>query len=218
MPRAAGSVLQAQAYSVLLDIVSDGALKAGRSLDIPLLASRSGLPAALIDDALSRLAMAGLVDRIGGQRYVVAACSSAQARRLLVQQGDRDAGAIEDQVGALDTDRRVVGLKIIAQGREACSLGALSRLAEADLAFHRFIDDLAVDADFGARDDDHWLYLRRVFCAWWAHADESQAARAWDEHAEILDALTRGDAVDAGHLVRRHVVSSVEVVGRFTAN
>lgn len=217
MPQAAGSELQAQAYSVLLDIVSDGALKAGRSLDIALLASRSGLPAASIDAALSRLAAAGLVERMGGQRYVVAACSPAQARRMLVHQGDRDAGAIEEQLGALDADRRVVGLTIIAQGREACSLGSLTRMAEADLAFHRFIEDLVGGADAGARAEDHWLHLRRVYCAWWAQASERQAVRAWDEHGQILDALSRGDVGEAGRLVRRHVVSSVEVVGRFPA-
>ncbi|MBL8696888.1 MAG: GntR family transcriptional regulator [Alphaproteobacteria bacterium] len=217
VPNAASSGLQAQAYSVLLDVVSDGTLKAGRALDVDLLADRTGLPSSIIDAALERLASHGFVERAAGQRYVVAACTRDEARRVLVRQGDIDAAAFEDPVVPLGNDRRVIGLAIVAQGREALSVGSLPRLAEADLAFHRMLADVAAGPDADRDDVEHWTRLRRVASEWWAHASATQAARAWEEHAAILEALSRGATGDGAQLVRRHVVSSIEAVSRFDA-
>ncbi|MBM3525970.1 MAG: GntR family transcriptional regulator, partial [Alphaproteobacteria bacterium] len=87
MPTAASSDLQAQAYDVLLDIVSDGSLKAGRALDVGLLADRTGLPPTSIDQALERLLANGFVERGEAHRYLVARCSREEARRIFVRQG-----------------------------------------------------------------------------------------------------------------------------------
>ena len=94
------------------------------------------------------------------------------------------------------------GQQLIAAGQAAVASGETGQLVDADIAFHRFIYDVADNALLSETAEVHWLHTRRTMATYLRGIDTLQSV--WDEHASILSAIAGGDAITAERLAREH--------------
>jgi DNA-binding FadR family transcriptional regulator len=96
----------------------------------------------------------------------------------------------------------------LAAGRKLGVRAPLSRLIEADVAFHSAVHALSGNRAIVETVADQWPHFRRsmglVLSVSGAHA------RYWDEHAAILAAVLAGDEKAAEQHARRHTAAAGE--------
>ena len=119
--------------------------------------------------------------------------------------------------------RRALHLKTFADERDAAALalaagqtfGArtpLTRLIEADVAFHSAIHVLSGNRAIVETVADQWPHFRRSMGL--VLSVSGAQARYWDEHAAILEAILAGDATAAEQRARRHTAAAGEATAR----
>jgi DNA-binding GntR family transcriptional regulator len=75
-------------------------------------------------------------------------------------------------------------------------------MADADLAFHGVVNDLAGNPVIAEIARQQWSHIRRAIDV--VLDDPTAHARIWDEHAAIVAAIEDGDAARAERLAREH--------------
>ncbi|MGH6900953.1 MAG: GntR family transcriptional regulator, partial [Geminicoccaceae bacterium] len=91
---------------------------------------------------------------------------------------------------------------ILEQGRAAVAAGDKPAMADADLAFHGLVNELAGNPVIVEIARQQWSHIRRAIDV--VLDDPTLHARIWDEHAAILAAIEGGDAARAERLAREH--------------
>jgi DNA-binding GntR family transcriptional regulator len=75
-------------------------------------------------------------------------------------------------------------------------------MADADLAFHGVVNELAGNPVIAEIARQQWSHIRRAIDV--VLDDPTLHARVWDEHAAILAAIAGGDGARAQRLAREH--------------
>lgn len=96
-----------------------------------------------------------------------------------------------------------MGRKLLDQGQAASRTGSLSRLIEADTAFHQWIYATAGNRVLIETMAHYWKHMQRIMSA--VLSMDSWPPMVWQEHEVILSAIITGDSGRAEHLARQHV-------------
>ena len=211
-PVARRAQLVEEVYDRLLQAICSRQLAPGVRIPQEELAERLAVSRQPISHALQRLKQQGLVRDAGRRGLVVAPIETDYVRALYEVRAALDAVAAAraaQQVGetvrrgADGYDHRLAEAHgVLERGRAAVAAGDKAAMADADLAFHGVINELAGNPVITEIARQQWSHIRRAIDV--VLDDPSLHARVWDEHAAILAAIAAGDAARAERLAREH--------------
>lgn len=208
--------LAEQVYQAVLDEICDGVLAPGAHLVQEQLAERFGVSRQPIQQAMALLKADGLVEEVGKRGLRVAQLDLALMRHhydirsaldgLAARLAARRAG--ETPAAARDIARR--GEAILAKGRRAAEDKVTLDQVRSDEAFHNLIYEASGNPLLARTAEVHWRFLRRVMSEVLRHAEPP--ATIWRQHAEILEAVTEGDAELAETRASRHIEMAADAL------
>lgn len=186
-----------QVYQAVLDEICDGLLPPGSHLVQEQLAERFGVSRQPIQQAMALLKADGLVEEVGKRGLCVAELDLTLMRHHYDIRAALDglaAGLAARQMRADPSAARALrqrGELILARGRKAVEEKATVEQIRADEAFHKLIYEASGNPLLPRTAEVHWRFLRRVMSEVLRHAQPPAAI--WNQHADILNAITAGD-------------------------
>jgi DNA-binding GntR family transcriptional regulator len=209
-----------QVYDRLLQAICSRRLAPGSRIAQEQLAASLGVSRQPVSHALQLLKQQGLVRDAGRRGLVVApieadyvhalyevraaldAIAAARAARRVgeVARAARQVGAGRGSGG--HAERLAAARAILERGRAAAAAGDKAAMADADLAFHGTVNELAANPVIAEIARGQWSHIRRAIDV--VLDDPALHARIWEEHAAILAAIEAGDAARAERLARDH--------------
>jgi DNA-binding GntR family transcriptional regulator len=193
-----------QAYDAILEAICDGQLAPRERLTQERIAEHLAVSRQPVGQALSLLKAQGFVRDAGRRGVMVAPVERKFVRAFYEFRGAVDALAAETGAGRASDALAARGRAIIAEGRAATATGPVGALAAADMAFHKWLYEVAGNPIVIDAMNHTWHHGRRAMSAV-IGLDEDWPARIWDEHEAILEAVLEGDGPRAGELARAHV-------------
>jgi DNA-binding GntR family transcriptional regulator len=101
------------------------------------------------------------------------------------------------------------GAALIARGRAAVKAGSIAAMTAADMEFHYFLYRLSDNPLVGELCTPHWSYLRSVMSDVLRGQTPSDV---WDQHEDILTAVSAGNSALAETAARQHILIAAEVL------
>lgn len=202
-----------QVHDRLLGAIADGTLASGQRLTQESVAAMLGVSRQPVSHALQVLRRRGFLIEHGKRGLQVAPIDSRRIRDLYLVREALDGLAARlaaQRVKSSDASsgERSVAEATLAAGRKLGSRAAISRLIDADVAFHSAIHSLSGNRAIVETVADQWPHFRRSMGLVLSVSDAR--ARYWDEHAAILEAVLAGDAVAAEERARHHTAAAGE--------
>lgn len=199
---------------ILSDIVA-GRLGPGERLVQEEIAAALDVSRQPIQQALLLLRSEGFVREAAGHRLIVAPIDIGFVRDIYEVRAVTEGLACHlAAMRGADRARRE-GPAFLWNGRQAEAAGLIPDLIAADIAFHKFLNEISGNAVIGQATRPYWSHLQRVMAQVLLH-DETPR-QIWDQHEVILDAVIRGDACAAESEARQHISRAAEVyINRLT--
>jgi len=194
--------LAQQAYDAILDAICGGQLAPGSRIIQEDLADRLAVSRQPVIQALLLLRKQGFLRETGRRGLIVAPLDAADVRRVYAVRGVLDGLAARCAAETNAARAAAEGPALIAAGRRAVADNTVPAMIAADMAFHRFLYDLAGNPLIEESAGLHWQHIRRAMGGVLRRGD--RPARVWDEHAAILAAIAAGDGAQAEALSRHH--------------
>ncbi|MCA2010182.1 GntR family transcriptional regulator [Cereibacter sphaeroides] len=204
--------LAEQVYEVIVAGICDGDLPAGAHLVQEQLAEQLGVSRQPIQQAMALLKADGMVEEIGRRGLCVAALDPALMRHHY------DIRATLDGLAARLSALRLAaapGLakafseraaQILEAGQAAVSSGEVAGQVRHDMALHTLIYETSGNPLLARTAEPHWRFLRRAMGEVLRRA--TLPREIWRQHAEIVEAIARGDAAAAEALMVHHDLSA----------
>jgi DNA-binding GntR family transcriptional regulator len=200
-----------QAYDALLDAIVSGELRPDVRYTQEGLALRLGVSRQPVLQALLLLRRQGLIkDEPGRHGIELTPMSPDFVQQLYSVRGALDGLAARSAACRPRPELRKPGRELIRAGQDAARAGDITALVDADLAFHRFIDEAADNPLLTETAAIHWLHTRRTMASYLRQVGSVKSV--WREHQAILDAVVKGDARLAEHLAREHCEHSLQII------
>jgi DNA-binding GntR family transcriptional regulator len=201
-----------QVYERLLQAICNRRLAPGVRIAQEQLAATLGVSRQPVSHALQLLKQQGLLRVAEGRGLVVAPIEADYVHALYEVRAGLDAIAAaraarriaEARGREQHADRLAQARALVEQGRAAVAAGDKAAMADADLAFHGVVNDLAGNPVIAEIARQQWCHIRRAIDV--VLDDPTLHARVWDEHAAILAAIAAGDAPCAERLAREHAM------------
>ncbi|NGO67693.1 GntR family transcriptional regulator [Streptomyces boncukensis] len=192
--------LRERVYEALLELITSRTLPPGQHLVESELAGQLGVSRQPVREALQRLSNEGWVDLRPAQGAFVHAPTDEEAdqlltvRTLLEAEAARLAAANATSAGIRELEA------LCAVGEEAARREDVETVVDTNAAFHSKVMELAgnaVLAELAARVDQRvrWYYTPVA---------RQRGARSWQEHRELIAAITDRDEQRATGVMRTH--------------
>jgi DNA-binding GntR family transcriptional regulator len=195
------STMGGRIYRFLEDAIVRGELAPGQRLDEQSLADHFGVSRIPLREALSGLEVAGWIEKHGGRQGVWV--RELKDEDLVSLSEVR--GALEDECAALATERFTdIELALlrtnIQQSRQALARSDRTRLVEFNTEFHLLVARCSRNE---VMEEILSMLDKRVRRAMWTVRADVLGASI-EEHEGIVDAMERGDALEASRIARLH--------------
>jgi DNA-binding GntR family transcriptional regulator len=206
-----------QVHDRLLGAIADGSLPAGRKLTQESVAAMLGVSRQPVSHALQVLKRRGFLIEHGKRGLQVAPLDAARIRDLYLVREALDGmaarlAARRVRSGEASVAERDAATSALAAGQKFGARTPLTRLIEADVAFHSAIHVLSGNRAIVETVADQWPHFRRSMGL--VLSVSGAQARYWDEHAAILAAILSGDDAAAEERARRHTAAAGEATAR----
>ncbi|MDF1748219.1 MAG: GntR family transcriptional regulator [Alphaproteobacteria bacterium] len=181
-----------QVHARLVDAVCSGDLPPGTPLRQEWLAEELNVSRQPIIQALSMLKRDGLIEPAGKRGFQVTAVDAKTTRHVYDLRAAFDGLAASLAASQPEMIRSQALDKELNAGQLALQAEDMTRLVQADIAFHQSIYELSGNPMLPEASAAVWRQIRRVMRA----VLENRTARAsvWEEHAGIADAIRQGNA------------------------
>jgi len=189
-------------YDAILDAICGGELASGQRINQDELALKLNVSRQPIVQALALLKIQGFVRQSGRRGVIVAPLDPDSILHLYELRSALDGAACRGAALRGSADARAWGPALIAEGRAAVASGSIKRMIEADMRFHRLLYDLSGNPMIAETAALHWHHIRRLMGGYLQHYPVRGSV--WDEHEGILEAVMRGDPVQAEARARHH--------------
>lgn len=200
-----------QAYEALLDAIVSGELRPDVRYTQEGLAQRLGVSRQPVLQALLLLRRQGLIkDEPGRHGIELAPLTPDFVQQLYSVRSALDGLAARSAARRPRPELGKAGRELIRVGQDAARAGDINALVDADLAFHRFIDQAANTPLLTETAAIHWLHTRRTMASYLRQVGSVKSV--WREHRAILDAVVKGDAPLAEQLAREHCEHSLQII------
>lgn len=205
-----------QVHDRLLAAIVDGTLAPGRRLTQGSVAGMLGVSRQPVSHAIQVLRRRGLLVESGKRGVAVAPIDAARIRDLYQVRAAIDGLAAELAAARCGAGRapksEISKLKSVldAGAGEATTAGIANfgHLIEADVAFHSALHTLSGNPAIVETVAEQWPHFRRSMRC--VLEGVGVAPRIWQEHTKIFDAVTSGNAAEAGRLARDHAAKASE--------
>lgn len=208
--------LVAQVREAILDEIASGQLAPGERIVQEQIAQALGVSRQPIQQALLLLRSEGALKDAPGRGLIVAPLVADEVQHMYEMRA-----VVEGLAGRLAAERNAEraarqGPALIEAGRKAVAGGSVARMVAADMRFHEFIYGLSGNPLIAPAMGVHWTQTQRVMGE--VLVRDETPRDIWDQHAKILDAIARGDAVKAETLARSHITNAARfMVARMRA-
>ncbi|MDX3097986.1 GntR family transcriptional regulator [Streptomyces sp. ME01-24h] len=192
--------LRQAVYDALVELVINGSLTPGQHLVEAELAEHLGVSRQPVREALQRLQTDGWVDLRPAQGAFVHSPTEEEAAQLL---GVRS--VLETYSARLAAENAEPGdverlWELQEEGVAALAAGDVERLVAANTALHSFITSVAANAVLA----ELISQVSRKVRWYYTPIARPRGKDAWNEHAQLIRAIAKGDAERAGEIMRKH--------------
>ncbi|MFI1358528.1 GntR family transcriptional regulator [Streptomyces sp. NPDC020898] len=202
--------LRQAVYDALAELIVSGTLKPGQHLVEAELAEHLGVSRQPVREALQRLQSAGWVDLRPAQGAFVHSPTEEEAAQLLGVRSVLE--TYSAQLAARNAKPEDVErlCELQSQGVDALAAGDVERLVAANTALHACITSVAANdvlAELLSQVDQkvRWYYTPIA---------KPRGKEAWNEHTQLIKAISRGDADRAGEIMRKHTERTADFYRR----
>jgi len=202
--------LRQAVYDALTELIVNGSLKPGQHLVEAELAEHLGVSRQPVREALQRLQTAGWVDLRPAQGAFVHSPTEEEAAQLLGVRAVLE--TYSAQLAAQNAKPEDVERlwELHQDGVDALAEGDVERLVAANTALHSFITSVAANdvlaemlGQVGQK--VRWYYTPIA---------KPRGKEAWNEHAQLIKAVAKGDADRAGEVMRKHAERTADFYRR----
>jgi DNA-binding GntR family transcriptional regulator len=199
--------LRQAVYDALVEMIISHELQPGEHLVESDLAAQLGVSRQPVREALQRMQSEGWVDLRPALGAFVHVPTQDEADQLLVVRTLLEAESARLAAEKATPEQIERLWQLHSSGEAALAADDQEGLVAANAALHTHIVSMSgnkVLADLIGSVDRRvrWYYLPIA---------RARGKDAWDEHAEVIDAITRGNARQAGDLMRRHTERTREM-------
>ncbi|MEU4086692.1 GntR family transcriptional regulator [Streptomyces aureus] len=192
--------LRQAVYDALTELIVSGTLKPGQHLVEAELAEHLGVSRQPVREALQRLQTDGWVDLRPAQGAFVHSPTEEEAGQLLGVRAVLE--TYSAQLAAKNAKPQDVERlwELHQEGVDALAASDNERLVAANTALHTFITSVAANAVLaeliaGVGQKVRWYYTPIA---------RPRGKEAWNEHAQLIRAIAKGDPDRAGEVMRKH--------------
>lgn len=197
-----------QVFQAVLSDIIVGRRVAGSRLVQDDIAAALDVSRQPVQQALLLLRSEGFVVETPGHRLAVAPIDIGFVRDIYEVRAVTEGLAC--RLAALRNARRAreEGPALIRIGRDAEAGRRIPDLVDADMTFHKFLNELSGNTVIGRTTGPSWHHLQRVMAQVLLH--DRTPRQIWDQHETILEAVARGDAETAEREARLHINVAAE--------
>jgi DNA-binding GntR family transcriptional regulator len=204
-----------QAYEVILDALCDGTLKAGERLTQEEIAARLNVSRQPVTHALAVLKSQGFVAPSGRRGLTVTPVAPQLFEAIYQFRSAVEPLAVRLATPRLTKQAIAHGRSLIKRGRDLVAVGDRLASLQADMDFHLFIYNLSGNPLILETMRLYWRHIQRAMGQ--VLTCPGMSISVWQEHRRILEQMIRGDADEAGELMRRHLIDACERVRKAEA-
>ncbi|MER5383304.1 GntR family transcriptional regulator [Streptomyces sp. NPDC002688] len=202
--------LRQAVYDALTELIVSGSLKPGQHLVEAELAEHLGVSRQPVREALQRLQTDGWVDLRPAQGAFVHSPTEKEAAQLLGVRAVLETYSAQlaaQHAKPADVERL---WELHQEGVDALAANDVERLVAANTTLHAFITavaDNAVLAELiaGVSQKVRWYYTPIA---------RPRGKEAWNEHAQLIRAIAKGDTDRAGEVMRKHTERTTGFYGK----
>ena len=198
--------LMDQTYDVIVEALCDGTFKPGDRLTQEDIALRLNVSRQPVTHALAVLKAQGFVEPVGKRGLTVTPVDPAMFEAIYQFRSAVEPLAVVLATPRLTADDILKGRSLVEHGRNMVVANDPRASLNADIAFHSFIHDKSGNPLIAQTMRLNWQHLQRAMSEVLRYPGMSIAV--WQEHNQILETMIRGDAADAGELMRRHLLDA----------
>jgi DNA-binding GntR family transcriptional regulator len=197
-----------QVRDAILAEIASGQLAPGERIIQEKIAKTLGVSRQPVQQALLLLRNLGVLCDAPGRGLVVAPLEPDQVRHMYEMRAVIEGLAC--RLAAQHEAERAakLGPALIDAGRKAVASGSVARMVAADLRFHEFIYGLSGNPLIAPAMATHWTHTQRVMGE--VLTKDETPRDIWNQHADILQAVARGDAAQAEALARSHITQAAD--------
>lgn len=204
-----------QVFEEILSDIVQGQLAPGVRLVQEDIATTLHVSRQPVQQALLLLRSEGFVREAPGHRLLVAPIDIQFVRDIYEVRAVTEALACRLAAIRGAARARQEGGSFIRVGREAEAKGLIPELIDADMNFHKFLNELSGNHVIGQTTGPYWRHLQRVMAQVLLH-DETPR-QIWDQHEAILNAVASGNARTAEREARQHINRAAKIyIARLT--
>lgn len=192
--------LRQAVYDALIELIISGSLTPGQHLVEAELAEHLGVSRQPVREALQRLQTDGWVDLRPAQGAFVHSPTEEEAAQLLGVRSVLEtysARLAAENAKPEDVERL---WELQEEGVAALAAGDVERLVAANTALHSFITSVAANAVLA----ELISQVSRKVRWYYTPIAKPRGKDAWNEHAQLIRAIAKGDTDRAGEIMRKH--------------
>jgi DNA-binding GntR family transcriptional regulator len=195
-----------QVRAAILDEIASGQLAPGERIIQEQIAQALGVSRQPVQQALLLLRNEGALKDAPGRGLIVASLVADEVQHMYDMRSVIEGLAC--RLAAENNAERAAkqGPALIDAGRKAVASGSVAKMVAADMRFHEFIYSLSGNPLIAPAMAAHWTHTQRVMGE--VLIKDETPRDVWDQHAAILEAITRGKAKEAEALARGHITQA----------
>lgn len=199
-------------YDVILEALCDGTFKPGDRITQEDIALRLNVSRQPVTHALAVLRSQGFLEPVGKRGLIVRPVDPELFEAIYQFRSAVEPLAVELATPRLTPEDILKGRSIVEHGRNMVVANDARASLNSDIAFHTFIYEKSGNPLIAPTMRLHWQHLQRAMGEVLRYPGMSISV--WQEHNQILETMIRGDAKEAGKLMRRHLLDAYDRVGR----
>lgn len=197
-----------QVRDAILDEIASGRFAPGERIIQEQLAQALGVSRQPVQQALALLRSQGVLHDAAGRGLIVAPLDPKHVQHMYEVRAVLE-GLAGRRAAETHAERAArLGPALIEAGRKAVASGSVARMIAADMKFHEFIYGLSGNPLVAPALATHLTYTQRVMGEVLNRDDKPRDI--WNQHAEILNAIARGDAARSEALMRAHITEAAD--------
>lgn len=192
----------------ILGEIASGKLPPGARIIQEQIAQELGVSRQPVQQALLVLRNLGVLREAPGRGLQVAPLDLDHVRDMYDMRAVIEGLAFRKAAERNASRAAAEGPAYITQGRKAVASGNVARMVQADMAFHAFVYELSRNPLIAPAMDTHWTNTQRVMGE--VLMRDERPRDIWDQHDELLQAMSAGDGKKAERLARQHIEQAAD--------
>jgi DNA-binding GntR family transcriptional regulator len=197
-----------QVQDAILAEIAGGTLKPGARIIQEQIAAELGVSRQPVQQALLVLRNLGVLRDAPGRGLQVAPLDPDHVRNMYDVRAVIEGLAFRKAAERNAAQAAAHGPALIRAGRQAVSDRSVAAMVAADMAFHDFIYALSENPLVSPAMESHWTNTQRVMGQ--VLMRDEKPRDIWDQHEELLKAVSAGDGERAERLARHHIEAAAE--------